>query len=310
MGVTLVNAHTHLELSWAGELCPQLPGRPFPDWIHNLVMRWREFAAEGDEAQRTQQAAEAGIAQLVAAGTTHIGDISNTGFSIEPLLASGLSGIVYIEVISLERRRSQERFAWARELLEKYRPLERNGLRIGLTPHAPYSLHPDTLREVAAFCVREDVPLCIHVAESPFENEALVLGQGPIYDLPRRMGGQTLMTVPGLRAIPYLESLGVLAAKPLLVHMVDVNEAELDIVADSQAKVAHCPRSNQLLQCGRMPLAQMLARDIPLAIGTDSLSSSPSLNVREEAATAVSLHHPLVTPQQIEELLTNTAVLT
>ena len=272
-------------------------------------MRWREFSDEGDEAHRTQQAVEAGINQLIAAGTTHIGDISNTGYSIEPLLASGLSGIVYIEVIGLERQQSRERFAWARALLQKHRALERNGMRIGLTPHAPYSLHPDTLREVAAFCTKEDVPLCIHVAESPFENEALVTGQGSIYDMPRRMGGKILMAVPGLRAIPYLDSLGVLAAKPLLVHMVDVNETELDIVADSQAKIAHCPRSNQLLQCGRMPLAQVLAKGIPVAFGTDSLSSSPSLNVREEAATAVSLHHPLVSPQQIEELLTNTAVL-
>ncbi len=305
----LVNAHTHLELSWASELCPEPPGSPFADWIYGLVMRWQMFAVEGDEAQRTRQAVEDGITQLIEAGVTHVGDISNTGHSIEPLLASGLGGTVYLEIIGESREVGMARFQQACEMLEKYRLLERNGLRIGLTPHTPYTVHPDVLRETAVYCLRENVPLCIHVAESPFENEALTDGTGPIFDLQARFGNQSRMHVPGRRAISYLETLGVLDAAPLLVHMVDVQAAELDIVASYNAKVVHCPRSNQLLQCGQMPLAQMLAKGISVALGTDSLSSSPSLNVREEVETAVSMHHPHVTSQQIDELLTNTAVL-
>jgi aminodeoxyfutalosine deaminase len=102
--------------------------------------------------------------------------------------------------------------------------------------------------------------------------------------------------------------LGVLAAKPMLVHMIQVSEAELDMVAAYGVTVAHCPRSNRLLQCGRMPLEKMLARGIVVALGTDSLASSPSLDVREEGAAAVALHEGLVTAEQIEELLGNTAV--
>jgi 5-methylthioadenosine/S-adenosylhomocysteine deaminase len=92
--------------------------------------------------------------------------------------------------------------------------------------------------------------------------------------------------------------------------MIHVTDEELDLVAHYGATIAHCPRSNQLLQCGRMPLEKILTRHIPVALGTDSLASSPSLDVREEALTAISLHKERVTAAQIDTLLRNTAVFT
>jgi cytosine/adenosine deaminase-related metal-dependent hydrolase len=88
------------------------------------------------------------------------------------------------------------------------------------------------------------------------------------------------------------------------------SDEDLDIIAASEAKVAHCPRSNQLLQAGRMPLEKMLARNIPVAIGTDSLASSPSLDVRQEAQTAVTLHQNHVEQKSILSHLHNSSVLT
>jgi cytosine/adenosine deaminase-related metal-dependent hydrolase len=292
------------------DICPRPPGRPFTEWISSLILRNRQFRATGDAERRARQAKaiEAGIQALLDAGTTCIGDISLTGLSIAPLLDSGLAGIVYIEVLGLDQEQMKAHFQKARSLLDKYRPQERNGLRIGLSPHAPYSLNADVLPEVIAYCRQEDVPVCIHVAESPHENEALVQGTGPFIDLHRRIGAIP-PPAPGLTSIRYLESLGVLDLKPLLVHMIHVTDEELETVARSGAKVAHCPRSNQLLQCGRMPLEKMLARGIAVALGTDSLGSSPSLDVREEAKTAISLHKAFVDAADIATLLTNTAVL-
>lgn len=302
----LVNAHTHLELTWAAHLCPEPPGMPMPAWLAQLDKHWGGLPSVADERRRTETAVINGITQLLAAGTTHVGDISNTGLSIEPLLDSGLAGVVYIEVWGLKREAALERFYWARQLLEKHRPAERNGLQIGLTLHTPYTVHPDVLQMVARYAQQEAVPLCIHVAESPFENDALVHGRGPTYEFLRLLGP---VPRPGFRSVAYLDKLGVLAAKPLLAHVVNVNDDELTILAQSGAKVVHCPRSNSLLQCGRMPLEKMLALGIPIALGTDSLASSPSLDVREEATTAVSLHHPHLTPVQIMPLLCNTSVI-
>ncbi|RMH01851.1 MAG: amidohydrolase [Chloroflexi bacterium] len=305
----LVNCHTHLELSWAGYLCPPAGGMPFSEWIYKLVMTNRDRRETADFEAQTIRAVEAGIEQLLAVGTTHVGDITNSGLSIEPLLDSGLAGVVYIEVLGLVEEVADFMWRRARQMLDTYRRYERNGLRIGLSAHAIYSTLPQTFETVANFCLKEDVPLCIHLSESPFERPFAEQGVGPLYEMPRRFGSEIPPYVPHKSPVKYLEDLGVLEAKPLLVHMVDVTDEELDIVARSGAKVAHCPRSNQLLQCGRMPLEKMLTRGIPVALGTDSLGSSPSLDVREEAETAVSLHADYVPAHIIRKMLENTAVL-
>ena len=277
-----------------------------PQWLLNLDKHWGGKQSLEEERARTLTAVSSGIAQLKAAGVTHVGDITNTGLSIEPLLESGLAGVVYIEVWGLKRETAGDRFTWARQLLEKHRPLERNGMRIGLTPHAPYTVHPDVMKMVGDYAQKEGVPLSIHVAEFPEENRALLEGKGQTYEIARRNGP---VPVVGLRSVPYLASLGVLDAKPLLAHVVNVNDEDLDILAASGAKVAHCPRSNLLLQCGRMPLEKMIARGIPVAFGTDSLASSPSLDVRDEMETAVSLHGDLVEGEIFEKMVGNIEVM-
>jgi cytosine/adenosine deaminase-related metal-dependent hydrolase len=195
-----------------------------------------------------------------------------------------------------------------RQQLEKHRPYEKNGMRIGISPHAPYSTHPDVFRMVADYCLKEEVPVCIHLAESPYEQQALNEGSGPFVDLAAQMGIDP-PPIPKLSSVGYMESLGILETRPLLVHMVHVSDHDLDTIAAYGAAVAHCPRSNQLLQAGRMPLEKMLARNIPVAIGTDSLASSPSLDVREEAETAVMLHQGIVGQNDILPLLHNSEVL-
>jgi 5-methylthioadenosine/S-adenosylhomocysteine deaminase len=304
----LVNCHTHLELGWLADLCPNAAGAPFTDWIFGLIQRRIAAQRDGREPQIICQSIEAGIETLKAAGITHVGDISNSGLSVEPLLDSGLSGIVYLEIIGIGREQSLASFERVRRLLEQHRPYEKNGMRIGISPHAPYSTHPDVFRKVAEYCVKEEVPVCVHLAESPYESQALNEGGGPFFELAARMGIDP-PPIPKLSSVGYMESLGILETRPLLVHTIHVSDKDLDTIAAYGAKIAHCPRSNQLLQTGRMPLEKMLARSIPVALGTDSLASSPSLDVREEAETAVQMHQNHVGQNAILPLLHNSEVL-
>jgi 5-methylthioadenosine/S-adenosylhomocysteine deaminase len=300
--LALVNCHTHLELGWLADLCPDEAGKPFTEWLFGLIQRRIQEQQNGGEAQMICQSIESSIETLLAAGVTHVGDISNSGLSLEPLLDSGLAGVVYLEVIGIGRDQALASFERVRRLLEKHRPYERNGMRIGISPHAPYSTHPDAFRAVADYSLREDVPVCIHLAESPFEFQALNEGTGPFIEMAARMGVDP-PPIPRLSSVGYMESLGILETRPLLVHMVHVSDHDLDTVAAYGAKIAHCPRSNRLLLAGRMPLEKMLARNIPVALGTDSLASSPSLDVREEAETAVQMHRDVVRESDIFELL-------
>lgn len=302
----LVNAHTHLEHSWAAKFRPRGTQR-FPQWLRRTLQR-NAIAQNGDDyEQRQLVAVEESLVDLLEIGVTHIGDVTVSGITIEPLLASGLRGVVYIELLGLEEGVDIFMFQRAVQLLDHYRPLARNGLKIGLSAAATYSVTAAVLEQTAAFCIAEDVPLCMHVGESVYEQDALN-GEGPLYHLPIQLGGTVHPPVYEGSVWRYLETVGVLDTAPLLVHTAEIDEEGLDLLARYQAKVVHCPRSNQLWQSGRMPLEKMLERGIPVALGTESLTAAPSLDVREEAAVAVKWHKEYLESEQIYQLLSNTAV--
>jgi cytosine/adenosine deaminase-related metal-dependent hydrolase len=130
---------------------------------------------------RTRAGIERGIAELQACGTTHIGDITRTGLSVEPLMASGLQGIVYLEVMGHNKNKAFKRLEQAKIEIRKARQYPDYGaVQVGLSLHAPYSCHPDLLRAGAEWCRAEAVPLCIHTAESPAEIEFLLSGKLPL----------------------------------------------------------------------------------------------------------------------------------
>lgn len=306
MNPGLTNAHTHLELSGFAHLCPPPEGAPFVEWIAALIAENRSHANGAGGVYRA--AVEAGIEALRRAGTTTVGDISATSASVEPLLESGLTGVVYLEALGLVREAALQRLDQVRAAIDGYcRRPGATDMQVGLSLHAPYSCHPDLLRAGAAWCRAEDVPLCVHVAESPAEVELFMHGRGDFLEVQRRLSIPNIPQVPACSPVAYLEDLGVLEARPLLVHCVHVDDRDVERIARAGASVVHCPRSNARLRCGRMPLEKFLAAGVPVTLGTDSLGSSPSLDVREEAEAAVALHADKVAPEVIRGLLNGMA---
>jgi len=300
--LSTTNAHTHLELTDLAYLCPTEP-QPFSTWLRRLVwaLIWRRRSGIPDAIQR-------GIAELRACGTTHVGEVTATWKSVEPLLASGLHGVVYLEVAGLNRSRALARLESAKARIHQARAgAGHSPMQVGLSLHAPYSCHPDLLREGAAWCRAEKVPLCIHVAESLFELEWLCEGKLSTLPWKERLFAKGLglrrSRSPRERPIAYLASLGVLDAQPLLVHVIHVADVEIDRIAAAGCAVVHCPRSNGRLSCGRMPLERYLDVGIPVYLGTDSRASSPSLDVHDEVAYARELHAGYVAPGPIADLL-------
>lgn len=278
----------------------------FVSWLRRLVWHRRR-----QSKAQTLASIERGIAELKACGTTHVGDITATWQSVEPLLESGLRGIVYLEVLGLNRERALQRLEQAKGAIHQARAHPNYGLmQVGLSLHAPYSCHPDLLHAGAAWCRASDVPLCIHVAESPAETELLLYGRVSSISWPVRVlakiWGAWPSFVPCMRPVPYLASLGVLLARPLLVHAVQVTDEDIRMIADAGCAVVHCPRSNVQLSCGRMPLERYLAAGVPVYLGTDSRASSPSLDVRAEADFAQSFHAGVVDSEQVTSLMCQT----
>jgi cytosine/adenosine deaminase-related metal-dependent hydrolase len=296
--MTLTNAHTHLELTDLAHLCPSQP-QEFARWMMRLAPRMLRRSPS-----RVRASIERGIVELLACGTTHVGDVSASWLSVEPLLSSGLQGIVYLEVLGLERERALRRLAQAQQAIARFRQDRRHGpLQVGLSLHAPYTCHPELLRQGAAWCREQRVPLCIHAAESPMELDLLLHGRVPWAMRLLSRGKMASIYATRLRPIAYLSALGVLAARPLLVHAVQVNEDDIALIAESGGAVAHCPRSNARLGCGRMPLEAYLAAGVPVYLGSDSRASCPDLDVRREGAFAQALHQGRVNPQSIDAML-------
>ncbi len=298
----LCNAHTHLELSDLGQVCPQTP-TSFVKWMSKF--NWSLLNRKLDHSRA---AVALGIKALQACGTTHVHDITNSWVSVEPLLHSGLGGCVYLEVLGQQRERALARIKEAmRRIMELRRSHADSPMRIGLSLHSPWSCHPDLLRQGADWCRENKVPLCIHAAESPAETELLLTGRVRELGWVKTQIGRSLSILPrnapGLRPMPYLDALGVLKARPLLVHAVQVNDEEIATIARERCSVVHCPRSNALLTCGRMRLEAFLDAGIPVYLGTDSRVSSPDLDIRAEAVAAKKMHAGRVDAGKIDAML-------
>ncbi|MBF6591551.1 MAG: amidohydrolase family protein [Ktedonobacterales bacterium] len=281
-----VNAHTHLVLTRMAGVVPE--ELPFAAWIRALTQARRA----ADPADDVRAVAE-GVARLRAAGTAAVGDITTNPASIGPLVESGLRGIVYYELLNRDPAQALETLRRGQEQIARWREMYPGArLRFGLSPHAPYTVSAPLLRLVSEWCAGEGVPLCIHAAESPAETRWLRDHTGPLADdLYRPLGlPLDLEPAPGCSPIAYLERLGVLRGRPLLAHGVHVDGDDLAYLAHAGTPVAHCPRSNARLHCGRMPYAAYRQAGVPLALGTDSLASSPTLSLWDEVADAHARH--------------------
>lgn len=277
----LVNCHTHLEIP---ELTLPMANGSFTAWVAALVERRRAMPLAGQAA-----AALAGARRLLESGTTCVGEVSTAGLSLAPLLSLGLRGVVYREILGLPPEEADTRRAAAEADLQAMESSVRDGpIRIGVSPHSPYSLSEELLSACGGMVLRARLPCCIHVAESPEEVEYLSTGEGVI---PRLLYPAVGCRVPPPRRrarspIEYLGELGALAWRPLLIHAVHVDGMDIRRMAGDGVSVAHCPRSNARLSGGVAPVPEFLRHGIPVGLGTDSLASVPTLDLWDEMRAA------------------------
>lgn len=278
----LVNAHTHLELSWMAGLVP--PAASMDDWISTL-MRVRRAGASGG-AQAEGRAAHEAAARMHATGTVLVGDISNALSSVGALAHAGLGGVVFHELLGFGTTDAapcvSQAMARAAEA-ERAVADVRIPIRVTLAAHAPYSVSPALFREIAARV--DDRPLTVHLGESPEEIEFLRTGRGPIRRMLDDLGVyDNAWTPPRVGPVDYLASVGYLRAGLLAAHGVHLTDDELDRLASVGATIVTCPRSNLWVGAGMPRLSHFYASGVQVAVGTDSLASTPTLSVFDELA--------------------------
>jgi cytosine/adenosine deaminase-related metal-dependent hydrolase len=278
----LVNAHTHLELSYLREVVSPTPR--FIDWIHELMRRRREYAHP--DHPRILEAVRNGIGEARAAGTALIGDISNTLVTV-PLLAEGeLPAVVFYELLGFNEPDPVDRVRRARQQLDALP--QHPDLRTAIAPHAPYSVAPLLFRAIRADLDRHPFERStVHLAESPEEVEFIQSGTGSWRELLQELGvWSDEWKPPRTTPVAYLADAGFLDARVLVVHAVQMTPNDVARLASLRTTVVCCPRSNRHVGVGSPPLERFYAAGVSVAFGTDSLASVEDLNIFGELAEA------------------------
>jgi aminodeoxyfutalosine deaminase len=294
----LVNAHTHLELS---HLRNQVPaGASFVDWVRALLAL--RMARPETAAEMVVAAAALALDEAVASGTGVFGDVSNSLITAPLLEQRADAAVVFHELLGFRTAEAGPRIEAGRV----HRAAARSAhVRVTVAPHAPYSVSPALFQAIGdELDATPGSITTLHLAESPEEVELLRQGTGPWRPLLDELGAwEPEWTPPGTSPVQYAASLGYLDRPTLVVHGVQCTQGDIELLAASAATVVTCPRSNHYLGVGDPPLRAFYDAGVRVAIGTDSLTSAPTLNMFDEMA-AVRRVAPTVPARRILESAT------
>jgi 5-methylthioadenosine/S-adenosylhomocysteine deaminase len=276
----LVNVHTHLELTPLRHL---LEGLDFAQWIRTLTQLRRTALTDITDVET---GARIGIAEGLLRGITTFADTSDIATPVATALQSmGVRGVVYKEAFGPDPKQCANAMVALRDSVRELKRTETDAVRIGISPHAPYSVSKQLFGAAATYAIAERLPMAVHLAESAFEEDLVVRGEGP-YAENWRSRGIDPAGAHARSSVALLHEAGALRARPLIIHAIRVDPADIALLAAAGCSVAHCPVSNARFGHGIAPLQQMLDAGISVGIGTDSVASNNRMDLLDEGRIA------------------------
>ena len=258
----LVNAHTHVPMTIFRGLADDLP---LMTWLENYIFPVEQHL----KRQWVYWGAKLAIAEMLRSGVTLFADmylfepeviraVEEAG--VKALLGEGLFDFPSPGYGPLERG-----LALTEELLQSYASHPR--IKIMVCPHATYTCSPETLKKANEIANRYQALLHIHLSETKEEVSLIKAryGQRPPY---------------------HLLSLGLLHDRLLIAHGVQLNDEEIELLAQKGVRVVHCPESNLKLASGVAPVTALLEAGVTVALGTDGPASNNDLDLLTEMRTA------------------------
>jgi 5-methylthioadenosine/S-adenosylhomocysteine deaminase len=270
----LVNVHTHLELTALRGLVEETD---FPQWISSLIRLRRRIVDDG----HLFGAACSGIAEGILAGVTCYGDTCESGVALRAMKAMGVRGVMYQEVFGPDPEQCAASMAGLEARIDGHRSDADSRVRVGVSPHAPYSVSDALFTAAMAFARREGLPVAIHIAESQAEDDYVKGGAGTFAERLRARG--ISVAARGRSPVDMLNRAGALTPATLLIHCVKVDPLDIAVIARRDCAVAHCPVSNAKLGHGVAPIAELAALGVRIGLGSDSMASNNRMDILEEA---------------------------
>jgi 5-methylthioadenosine/S-adenosylhomocysteine deaminase len=262
----LVNLHTHAAMTLMRGLADDLP---LMEWLNNHI--WPAEARHVD-AGFVFDGTRLACAEMLRAGVTCFNDMYFfPEASVQAVLASGMRaavGMIAIDLPTAYASDADDYLAKGLALRDAYNPHPL--VSFCFAPHAPFTVSDRVFAKILTYAEQLDLPIHIHLHET--EDEVT-----------------SSLKIHGMRPIERMHKLGLLGPNLIAVHMIHVNEDEIELMAQLGCTVAHCPSSNLKLASGFAPVASMLSTGVNVGLGTDGAASNNSLKMFEEMRLAALL---------------------
>ena len=264
----LVNCHTHSAMTGLRGIRDD---SNLHEWLEDYI-----WPAEAEfTPEMTTKAVKEALTEMLQSGTTTFNDMYNpNGVEIEKIYeavkVSKMRCYFSPTLFSSDVETTAETIARTRAIIEIIKDYQDPNFKIMVAPHSPYSCSRDLLEASLELAKEENIPLHIHVAETQEESGIILKRYGK-------------------RPLAFLDDLGYLDHQAVFAHGVELNEAEITRLADSQVAIAHNPISNLKLASGIAPVVQLQKAGVAVGIATDSVASNNNLDMFEEGRTAALL---------------------
>lgn len=271
----LINTHTHAAMTLLRGYADDLP---LKEWLETKIWPLEDKLTAEDIYWGTMLA----IVEMIKSGTTSFTDMyffmDEVAQAVE---TTGIRGFLSRGMIGLGPERDQA-IEDSINLHKKWQGAANGRITFMLGPHAPYTCPPDYLTKVINLAKDLDSFIHIHVSETLTEFNDI-----------KNQYGKT--------PVKHLYDLGLFEQKVIAAHCVHLTEDDMNIIADYKVGVAHNPESNMKLASGIAPVPQLLAKKVPVSLGTDGASSNNDLDMLQEMRTCTLLHkvntmNPTVVP--------------
>ena len=271
-----INTHVHLEFS-ANKTT--LKYGAFMPWLDSVITHREDLVGACDNRMMYQA-----CNTMLESGITSFGAISSFGLELEVCQKSPQRVVFFNELIGSNAMMADMLYG---DFLERLNASKATDPSSRITPaiaiHSPYAVHPILIQKALTLAKQQHLPLSAHLLESPAEREWLEEGAGafkPFFE-------QYFKSSTPVSSVE--EFIHAFDTYPThFTHCTQATQRELDYLATKGHSIAHCPRSNRYLGCGRLAIESL---KLPFSVATDGLSSNDSLNLFDELRSAMMLHH-------------------
>jgi len=262
----LINSHTHAAMNLFRGLADDLH---LMDWLENHI--WPAEAKHMNEAF-VHTGTELAIAEMLRSGTTCFNDMyfypDITAKVATDIGIRASVGLILIDFPTVWANNSDEYIDKGLAVFDHYKGS--NLIKTAFAPHAPYTVSDKPLKQIRTLSDELEISVHMHIHETAFEVEQAVKNTGK-------------------RPLQRLHELGLISPGLQAVHMTQLLDDEIELLAANASHVVHCPESNMKLASGICDVNKLSKAGINVALGTDSSSSNNDLDMFGEMRSAALL---------------------